>query len=41
MVGKGYGGVSEKNMMKEIMRNGAVAGEIAGGWHAYNGGILT
>lgn len=27
-VGKGYGGVNEKNMMKEIMRNGMINGEL-------------
>jgi len=42
-VGKGYGDTSEKKMMKEIMRNGLVNGEMQCPhiFHTYKKGILT
>jgi len=42
-VGKGYGDSSEKKMMKEIMRNGIVNGELQCPkiFHMYTEGVLT
>jgi cathepsin C len=42
-VGRGYGDSSEKKMMKEIMRNGLVNGELQAPhiFHMYTKGILT
>ena len=42
-VGKGYGDSTEKKMMKEIMRNGAVNGEMQAPrvFSMYNEGIFT
>ena len=42
-VGKGYGDSSEKKMMKEIIRNGIVNGELQAPsiFHMYTQGVLT
>lgn len=42
-IGKGYGDSTEKNMMKEILRNGLVNGELNAPhiFHLYNKGVLT
>lgn len=42
-IGKGYGDSSEKKMMKEIMRNGAVNGEMQAPriFSLYNEGVFT
>jgi len=42
-VGKGYGDSSEKKMMKEILRNGMINGELEAPhiFHTYKSGILT
>ena len=42
-VGKGYGDSSEKKMMKEIIRNGAVNGEMKTPriFHLYKEGVLS
>lgn len=42
-VGRGYGDSTEKKMMKEIMRNGIVNGELQAPsiFHMYKEGILT
>jgi cathepsin C len=42
-VGKGYGDASEKKMMKELLRNGIVNGELQAPhiFHTYKQGDLT
>jgi len=42
-VGRGYGDSTEKKMMKEIMRNGIVNGELQAPsiFHMYTQGVLT
>ena len=42
-IGKGYGDSSEKKMMKEILRNGIVNGELQAPsiFHMYSSGVLT
>ena len=42
-IGKGYGDSSEKKMMKEIIRNGLVNGELQAPsiFHMYHTGVLT
>lgn len=42
-VGAGYASVSEKQMMKEILRNGAISGDMMAGeqFKVYDSGILS